>query len=280
MSETMAEFVNDDATHDDTWRDDDDPAAFLHRRELRQDAEADAAQRGHPCPDCEGRGEVMGQSGTAMRQTYDEGGERYEYEEPLYDLVPCGTCDGTGRIPDAPDMQAAYDAMYADAEEAQLPVPAIPWDYQLTNRKEAAYVVGAIQMVERQIKDRRAQYEIEVAKLRRLVDFWRTHYTPAVEAVVRAELVAAGGKGRSITLATGVGKTLTRAGFKKSRERLDVVNEQAAVSWADENLPQAVQKTTKFSLLRDPVTQHIKATGEKPDGCEYHPGGVDTFFIR
>ena len=176
------------------------------------------------------------------------------------------------------DLQAEFDAMMAEAVEADLPVPAIPWDYPVMERKGAAFVIGAIKMVERQIEDRRAQYEIELDTLRRLAAFWRTHYLPAVRAVVEAELVVAGGK--SITLNTGCGPKPTRAGFKKSVPRLEVTDEQAALEWARENVSGSVRKTTTFRLLKDPVKQHIVTTGDQPDGCVYHPGGEDVFYVQ
>ena len=166
--------------------------------------------------------------------------------------------------------------MMAEVVEARLPVPQVPWNYRLATRKDAAFVVGAIQMVDRQVEDLRRQHGIEIGKLARLSAFWRTHYGAAIEAVVKAELVAAGGK--SITLNTGVGPKPTRAGYRKAPAKLDVTDEDAALAWAKENMPEAVK--VKESVLKTPLKNHVEATSEVPPGCEYHPGGQDTFYVQ
>lgn len=172
------------------------------------------------------------------------------------------------------DLQADWDARLAELQEARLPVPTIPWGYQLESTKDAEFVVGAIQMVERQIADRRAEAEVACNKLRRLVGFWRRHYLPAVAAVVRREVAASGGK--SILMETGVGEKPTRVGFRKSPDRLDITDPAAAIEWAKENLPDAV--TYKESVSKTELKNHIVATGELPDGCELVPGDPDAFY--
>lgn len=76
------------------------------------------------------------------------------------------------------------------------------------------------------------------------------------------------GKQKSRTLPGGT------FGFRSSRETLEILDQAAAVAFAE-----AHGLEIKKSVNKTPLVSHFTATGEIPDGCEYVPG-ADVFYIK
>lgn len=61
------------------------------------------------------------------------------------------------------------------------------------------------------------------------------------------------------------------------REGVEVLDEAAALEWARKYQPRAVK--VKESILKKPLLEHLKATGEVPDGCEYREA-KEEFYVN
>lgn len=78
-------------------------------------------------------------------------------------------------------------------------------------------------------------------------------------------------KTRSVKLLNGT------IGFRHNPDKLEVEDELAALEWAKAQLPEAV--CVKESLDKSIAKEHIKSTGEVPDGCTLIPGS-DAFYVK
>jgi hypothetical protein len=94
------------------------------------------------------------------------------------------------------------------------------------------------------------------------IAFFQTAYGPQLEAWAAAELV--GEKKKSKPLIYG------KVGFKKSRDKVVVIDEDAAIEWCACNNPEAV----KTSIL----TSNLSDEALKKDFVHIEPG-VDKFYI-
>lgn len=65
-------------------------------------------------------------------------------------------------------------------------------------------------------------------------------------------------------------------GIRRSPDRLEIVDESAAVDYA---VDCGLQEAIKYSILKTPLLKHLKATGEIPDGCELREG-VESFYVK
>ncbi len=77
---------------------------------------------------------------------------------------------------------------------------------------------------------------------------------------IAAMIEATGGKKKSINLLTG------KTGYRTVKGTLQINDEEAAMAWAEQNCPEAVKVTKR--LVKTPLMDYLKDTGELPDGCE------------
>ena len=110
--------------------------------------------------------------------------------------------------------------------------------------------------------------ELRVAHQRRL-DWLIETFTPGLQTFARLELE--GSAKRSVKLLSGT------VGYRKQPDHLEIKDEQAGIAWAKKNLPDAYR--VEESLLKKPVTEHIKTTGEVLDFAELVIG-EDKFYIE
>jgi Bacteriophage Mu Gam like protein len=61
-----------------------------------------------------------------------------------------------------------------------------------------------------------------------------------------------------------------RIGLRRSRARIEIGDEAAALAWAEAHMSEDV--SSRRWITRTPLLAHFEATGEVPDGCEYLPG--------
>lgn len=171
-------------------------------------------------------------------------------ELPPATTYPDGTTDGIGDL----DRQAAerlikrYHRLSIEEREAAAFIDA--------EIAEAAAALKALQ-------DRRAELLRPIERHRA----WLDQFKGLLEAWARTALE--GNRERSIKLAYGAVK------FHKGQDRLEVRDEEAAYNWATQNAHDAIDYSLKKSVFRD----HIRITGEVPDGCELVPG-EDTFSLE
>ncbi len=80
-------------------------------------------------------------------------------------------------------------------------------------------------------------------------------------AEVNEDIASHRGKKRSFDYLQG------RSGYRAGKDKLVVNDEKAAIEWADNGFLECAIKVTQ-SILKTPLMDHFKATGEVPDGCE------------
>jgi hypothetical protein len=172
---------------------------------------------------------------------------------------------------------AEFEQLLAEAESARVPVARVPWNMQVQSVEDATFVIAAIQQVEAGIEARSHQVQVMNAVAERYVEALKARYGLAIEHVVSGEL--AGQKTKSLKLVTGVGTEPAKVGFRKTRAKLDVVDAEAVMAWASENCPEAIKvPEPKPYIVKTPLLEHVKATGEVPEGTAYDAGGVDEFY--
>lgn len=66
-------------------------------------------------------------------------------------------------------------------------------------------------------------------------------------------------------------------GFRSKRAIIQIKDEDRVLDWCRDNLPEAVK--TVESVLKTPLNEHLKETGELPPGCDLDAGG-DEFYVR
>jgi len=182
------------------------------------------------------------------------------------------------------NLQEDFDALMAEAAEARLPVPQVPWNFVPAKKEDAEFIIAAVQQIRAGCVHRTAQVAEMNAVAERLADSLEARYRPALEAIVKTEL--AGGKAKSIKLVTGVTDKPTRAGFRTVTGGLRIVDKDAAVAWADEEFATDAETLAAFvkeRVVRSPVAQpfkdHYGDTGEVPGGCEV-VADEDKFYIK
>jgi phage host-nuclease inhibitor protein Gam len=125
-----------------------------------------------------------------------------------------------------------------------------------------------------------AAKEAQAAEWKKKIDDWLTKekqeyiYTvQKMEELLRpfAEKEVEGKKTRTVSFPNG------KAGFRKSPDKLEIEDEKATLAWAKEHKPEAVKVTE--SVLKTPLMEGFKATGELPDGVKFVEG-VDTFYLK
>ncbi len=88
-----------------------------------------------------------------------------------------------------------------------------------------------------------------------------------VKATIDRMLHSQGGKKKSVNLLTG------RAGYRASPERLQIVDADRVLLWAEKCCPQAIKRSVSMSA----INEHFKATGEIPDGV-IHVESHENFY--
>ncbi len=66
-------------------------------------------------------------------------------------------------------------------------------------------------------------------------------------------------------------------GFRSKRPIIQIQDEDRVLDWCRDNLPEAVK--VRESVLKTPLNEHLKETGELPPGCDLDAGG-DEFYVR
>lgn len=171
-------------------------------------------------------------------------------ELPPADTLPDGSTDGIGNL----DRQAAerlvkrYHRLAVEEREAVAFVD-----------EEIAVAEAALEALEA----RRAEILKPIERKRQWLDTLR----PLLELWTRETL--AYGKARSVKLAYGTVKIVS------GRWSTKVLDEKAALEWAETNAPTAVKR----SVLTTPVTEYIEETGEVPPGVD-RVKGDDTFSVE
>ena len=123
--------------------------------------------------------------------------------------------------------------------------------------------------IDKAMRDEIDQAEAEVVRLYAITEAqkapyvrrreWLTErYGPALNAAADIELEARGNETTGdVKLAGGTIKV------RNGSQSLTILDNGAAVWWAEEHMPEAVKKTVE----KNPLKKHALETGEVPDGC-------------
>ena len=111
--------------------------------------------------------------------------------------------------------------------------------------------------------------EAEIKRAHREERFLRLRFGPQLEAWVRQQL--AGAKRKCIKLPAGT------LGFRTEPLKIDVADEQKLIAWCRRSLPDALKIETR--VLKAIVKDHVRQTGEQPDGTNL-AGGGQRFYVK
>ena len=171
---------------------------------------------------------------------------------------------------DDPFLEAKATPEELEVDDETLAAQLLPADklsFSICDAASASWVV-------RKIVEARARQErikewaaAETKAARREEEFFQNRFGPELEAWMSENL---GGK-KTLRLPDGT------LGYRRTRMKLQIADDEAVLSWCRQNLPDAVR--VKESILKTPLNEHLQDTGEVPPGCEIDPGG-DEFFVR
>lgn len=140
--------------------------------------------------------------------------------------------------------------------------------FSVHDEKSAAWAAGKIVMWNSEVERRKHQVREWVADAERSAKRVEYLFKDALEAWARKNLPK---DKKSIKLPTA---TLS---FRKTEEKLEVVDEKRVLNWATINCPDAIH--IKREPLLDPLKEHYKTTEKVPEGCEVVPEG-ENFHVK
>lgn len=151
-------------------------------------------------------------------------------------------------------------------EEVDL---AVPEAFAVRDPESANWVVKKI--VESRLCALRvkAWAAAELRRAERQEQFFLMRYGKQLEEWARQQIAGQHGR-RNVSLPAG------NIGFHMEQTRLSVVDEAKLLSWAKQHLPSAIR--TVETIQKTTLTDHLKATGECPEGAEII-GGAERFYI-
>lgn len=159
----------------------------------------------------------------------------------------------------------------SDIDGIALVVAEVDERFHVRDAQSASWVVRKI--VEERAHRRRVAdwFEAETRRSEHREAFLLRRFGAELSEWVRRELATQHGKQRSIHLPAG------RVGFRIEPTRIVVADEPKLIAWCRQHLPTAVRVVQ--SVLKTEINQHIKNTGECPDGAEV-AGGGEKFYIK
>ena len=170
------------------------------------------------------------------------------------------------------EIAEAWEERYkgAAAEIAEVEshgLMAVPYNLAVTTEKDAAFVVGAIQLRRGTAERIKAQANAMAAQIERDADRLETHFAGQLEGYTREHLV---GKAKSIKIVTGQGgEKLAVMGFRTVRGGLRIEDKEKALDWGgeQENELDFVNVKTTYAPIAAAFKKHFETTGEMPAGC-------------
>lgn len=170
-------------------------------------------------------------------------------------------------MPNSPAPPPPTTVLGTDTDAA----PTVPDQFTVHNDKTANWIVRRI--VEARAYAQRAKQwaEDEQNRARREEQFFLYRFGPQMQRWLEQELAQRGGHAKSISLPAG------RLGLRHCGPKIEVLDQATVLDWARTNCPEAIK--LKETVLKTPLTDHLQATGELPDGVILH-NEMDVFYIR
>lgn len=159
----------------------------------------------------------------------------------------------------------------SEIDESRLVVAEVDERFHVRDEQSASWVVRKI-IEERAHRQRVVAWsEAETRRSERREQFLMHRFGAELAEWARQQLAKQFGKQRSIHLPAG------RIGFRVEPTRIVVADQPQLIKWCRQHLPSAVKVVE--SVRKVELKQHIKNTGECPDGAEL-AGGGEKFFIK
>lgn len=111
--------------------------------------------------------------------------------------------------------------------------------------------------------------QAEVLRAEREEQFFLHRYGHQLEAWARQQIAQS--RRKCVKLPGGT------VGFRSEPPKLDVRDEQRLIVWCQRSLPDALRVETH--VLKSLIKDHVRATGECPDGAEI-VGGGQRFYVK
>ena len=140
--------------------------------------------------------------------------------------------------------------------------------FVVQDEASADWVVGQITRRNDELARIKAQYDARVKRLENELAFFDSRFRQQLVDWTQVQLT---GKRKSVDLPHG------RVGFRHVNERLEVVEENAAIDAARTAVPEAVKVKTYLSLTA--LKEYWKQTGEVLEGCGVVPS-EERFYVQ
>jgi len=183
----------------------------------------------------------------------------------------------------------------ASTPESESEPPMVPEAFAVRDASSANWLVRRIVEARRYADHVRAWAALEIRRAERDEQFFLQRYGGQLEEWANAEINAREGRRRSICLPAGT------SGFRRGRPHLLIHDADGLLSWCRTNLLDALvleinatgveaEKLRQFqrencaharsveSLSKSVVEQHVRDTGECPNGAEIACG--EKFFVK
>jgi phage host-nuclease inhibitor protein Gam len=174
---------------------------------------------------------------------------------------------GDDPFADAPGARTEDEEEVDDETFAAQLLPQEKLSFEIVDAQDASWVVRKI--VEARSRQERikewAAREQKAAK--REEEFFLRRFGPGLEAWMQEN---SNGK-KTVRLPDG------NVGFRKKRISLHIEDRELLLDWCRRNLPDAVK--VQEDVLKTPLNEHLRETGEVPPGCDLDAGG-DEFYVR
>lgn len=161
------------------------------------------------------------------------------------------------------------------AEDAATDVEtlrAVPENFSASDERSVAWLVRRVVAARDYARHVKEYAEVELARAAREEKVLLFLFGRQAEEWVRDQISKSGGRRKSINMPGGT------VGFRRTVESLVVDDEQAVMSWARTNCPEAIVKIERLS--KTSLKAHLEATGEIPTTGAHVEPAVDRFFIR
>jgi hypothetical protein len=183
-----------------------------------------------------------------------------------------------------------------ELEQETVPPVIVPERFVIDDAPKASWVVRKI-VEARKYGERVQQWcERELHRAEQEEEWLLRRFGVELEAWAKGELERTGGRRRSLNLPGGA------VGFRMQPARVEVLDEQAVLTWCRSQLPIALKVTVEANdqhglellrwqaqhaedsrlrqyVLREALNRHVQETGELPDGAGVRPA-ADQFYVR
>ncbi len=156
------------------------------------------------------------------------------------------------------------------ATDPESDAPMVPEAFAVRDAESANWVVRKIGESRLYAMRVKAWAATELRRAERQEQFYLGRYGKQIEDWARRQIERQHDRRKSVSLPAGT------IGFRTERMRLAVVDEKRLLAWAKSHLPAAVQ--TVDTIQKTTLNEHLKLTGECPDGAEI-VGGIERFAI-